>query len=115
MSDFTESMGPEELAQWEAFVDAARTEALGKIRDSAVVMNLAPRAEPDIKYAVELGLTIMLDKPLLVVVMPGRPVPPKLRAVADEVVEADLDTEAGRERAQASAQALAERLGGDDG
>ncbi len=64
--------------------------------DSAMVMSLAPGDEPDIKFAVELGFAIMLDKPLFVVQMPGRHIPARLRMVADVVVRADLDTEEGQ-------------------
>lgn len=38
------------------------------------------------KYWVELGATIMLDKPIIVVAFDRRSVPRKLRLVADEIV-----------------------------
>ena len=50
----------------------------------------------DLRFAVQLGIFIMLDKPLIVVVLPGRTVPDRLARVADAVVHADLDLEAGR-------------------
>jgi hypothetical protein len=40
-----------------------------------------------VKFAVELGFSIMLDKPIIAVVAPGTQVPGKLVAVADEIVE----------------------------
>jgi hypothetical protein len=91
--------------EWLEFVDHVRRETMEGIAGSGVVVSLAPGpgAEGDVKYAVELGLSIMLDKPLLVVVTPGVEVPPKLRAVADEVVEADVDLEQGQ---RAVAEAL---------
>jgi hypothetical protein len=82
---------------WDSFVAHARREAAAKIAESAFVISLVPGGEPDIKYAVELGLSIMLDKPLLIVVAPGVKIPERLRRVADELVVADLDVEAGRE------------------
>lgn len=83
--------------QWQSFVDHVRRDALVKMTDSAAVVSICPAGEPDIKFAVELGLAIMLDKPLLIVVGSGRVVPEHLRRVADEIVVADLDVEEGRQ------------------
>ena len=96
MSDWLDELTPPERDEWDRFVEHVRRDALAKITDSAFVMSLVPAAEPDVKFAVELGLAIMLDKPILAIAMPGRPVPRRLRLVADRIVEADLDTEQGR-------------------
>lgn len=53
-------------------------------------MFFAGGLEPDINYAVELGLSVLLDKPILVVRPPGMEIPERLRRVADLVVEIDL-------------------------
>ena len=106
MKDWLEELDDEQRAEWETFVKHAREETLRAMDDSAFVMSLIPH-EPDVKFAVELGFAIMLDKPILAVAMPGADVPPKLRLVADEVIEADVDVEAGRQRV---AQAI-ERFG----
>lgn len=92
----------EQDAGWQEFVKRVREDALQKIMGSAVVMSIVPTGEPDIKYAVELGLGIMLDKPLVLVVMPGTGIPERLRRVADKIVYADVDTEEGRELLAAS-------------
>ncbi len=62
-----------------------------------MTVSLVPKGPADMKFAVELGLSIMLDKPFIAVVAPGQEVPAKLRAVADRIVvwepgqsEADL-------------------------
>lgn len=82
---------------WQRFVHNVREDALKKIDESAFVISLVPKAENvDIKFAVELGLGIMLDKPLLLVALPGTPIPERLRRVADEIVYTDVDTERGR-------------------
>jgi hypothetical protein len=67
--------------------------------ESAFVMSLVPGGEPDLKFAVELGLAIMLDKPVIAVAFAGLDVPPGLRRVAHAVIELehDLDTEAGQQ------------------
>lgn len=61
------------------------------LRDSAVTVSLVPDKAglDDVKMAVELGMSIMLGKPIVLVVFPGRQVPAKLIQVADEIVEVD--------------------------
>ncbi len=95
-SDWLDSLTSSERREWDTFVDHVRKNTVKMMTESAFVMSLAPGDAPDIKFAVELGLAIMLDKPLFVVQMPGRDVPARLRMVADAVVRADLDTEDGQ-------------------
>lgn len=57
------------------------------IEGSRLTVSLVPQGPADIKFAVELGLSIMLDKPIIAVVEPGQEIPGKLRAVADRIVE----------------------------
>lgn len=104
MTDWVEALNPEERSSWDDFVDAFRKDALEKIVDSGAFLSLVPTAEHfDAKFAIELGTAIMLDKPLIVVAMPGAEIPTRLRAIADYVIEEDVDTEEGR---QAIADAL---------
>jgi len=63
------------------------TEMVPSLRASAVSISLVPHNEGDVKFWVELGASIMLGKPILVVALKGRQIPPKLRLVADEIVE----------------------------
>lgn len=65
-------------------------ELVPKIEGSALTVSLVPRGATDVKFAVELGLSIMLDKPIVLVVAPGTPVPEHLMRVADELVELDV-------------------------
>lgn len=62
-----------------------------KIEQSAIVCSLVPKDGPDAKFAVELGMAIMLDKPIMLVVPPGTHVPEHLARVADDIVEGALD------------------------
>lgn len=69
-----------------------------KLADSAVVVQLVPtgmRSEGDVKFWVELGASIMMEKPILAVIFGDAPCPPKLRLIADEFVRipegTDLD------------------------
>ena len=82
--------------QFRAFVKDVREDLIPKLKDSAVVVSLVPDGETDVKYAVELGLSIMLDKSIIAVVGPGVHVPPKLAKVVDHFVEGDITTDEGR-------------------
>lgn len=66
-------------------------ELLPMIRSSAANVSIVPDAAglDDVKFAVELGLSIMLDKPIILAVVPGRELPDRLVRVADEIVEFD--------------------------
>lgn len=98
MSDWLGKLSPAERRSWNDFVKHFREDALGKIYGSALTISLVPGEDFDVKFAVELGASIMLDKPIVAVAVDGRNVPPGLRRVAHAVVEldADIDTEAGR-------------------
>lgn len=57
-----------------------------QLADSACSISIVPDDEGDVKFWVELGASIMMDKPLIVCVFNDRAVPPKLELVADEIV-----------------------------
>jgi hypothetical protein len=70
--------------------------SLPELAASPTALIVATGQKPDISYAVHLGLTILMDKPLLVLAAPGTPIPRHLRRAADVVVEANLDTREGQ-------------------
>jgi hypothetical protein len=76
-----------------------RTHVLPMVEDSNVCISLCPpTGEVDIKFAVELGMMIMLDKPIIVVADENRHIPDKLREVADRIFLGDITTPKGRAR-----------------
>jgi hypothetical protein len=96
--------------EWEEFVEATRRGGLvEKLGDSHIFMALVPD-EPDIKAAVELGLAILFDKPIVSVVMPGREISGHLRRVSDRIIYADIDTDEGRVALQKEIQEMFEAL-----
>jgi nucleoside 2-deoxyribosyltransferase len=96
MSDWDKDLSAEDKERWDEFVTFQREQTMKQMMESAFVMSIVPE-EADIKFAVELGLAIMLDKPLFCVLLPGAKMPPKLEKIADMVTVADLDTKEGRE------------------
>lgn len=62
-------------------------EMVPMMESSGFIVSLMPtRGVGDVKYWVELGAGIMMDKPLIVVALAGAELPKKLIAVADEIV-----------------------------
>lgn len=80
MSDWTDDPRARE------WLRQVRKGLVPKLQDSAMSMVLVT-GEVDVKFAVELGLSILMDKPIIVAVTPGTPVPDKLVRIADEIVE----------------------------
>lgn len=83
MTDYSQDP---EFIEWE---DHVRTNVIPMISDSAITMSLLPTGETDVKFAVELGLSIMLDKPIIGVAARSSTLPPKLVRVCDEIVYYD--------------------------
>lgn len=75
-----------EVQDW---VRHVRRELVPKLADTAAVVSLVPDDAGDVKFWVELGASIMMEKPIIVVAIAGRPVPERLRFIADEVIELD--------------------------
>jgi hypothetical protein len=87
-----------------------------RIERSGFVMSLVPRGETDVKFAVELGVSIMLGKPFMAVIDQNTPLPEKLAAVLDEIVRVDLeDLDSYRDEIEAAVLRMTERTGGAEG
>lgn len=113
MADWLDELEPDERSRWDEFVEHFRREAIGKIAGSSAFVSLVPSPEDlDVKFAVELGAAIMLDKPILVLAPPGVRVPDNLRAVASEVVVADVDLESDKLVIEAAVRRLLDRAVG---
>lgn len=98
---------PYDDPQWQEYADHALAELVPKLDASAVAVALVPRRpqdRSDIKMCLEIGVMIMLDKPLIVMIQPGTQVPAKIAKVADAIVEYDVSDPAGTaQRMQAAA------------
>lgn len=91
---------PFETPEFRGFAKSVIKDLIPMLQDSAITVSLLPRDGDagDVKYWVELGASIMLDKPIIVVASPGDPVPARLRKAADVVLEVDLHDETSRDR-----------------
>lgn len=73
--------------RWETLV---RDRLVPMLKETAVTVTLVPRRGIDVKFAVELGLSVMMDKPIIALVSPGMRIPHGLASVAAEIVEVDI-------------------------
>jgi len=102
MSDFWENA---DYGEWE---DAVRREVIPMLQSTAACISLVPKVTTDVRFAVELGLAIMMDKPIIALVRPGSKISAALARAADELVEVDIRREP--DAAQRSISAAYERV-----
>jgi nucleoside 2-deoxyribosyltransferase len=75
---------------YDAWEQRVREAVVPVMERAAVAITLIPGTRADVRFAVELGLSIMLDKPIIALVQPGMKIPNALAAVAAEIVEVDI-------------------------
>jgi hypothetical protein len=97
---------------FKAWAKEVKENLVPKLEQSPITISIAPRGPGDIKYAVELGLSILMDKPIILAVMPGTTIPDKLRRVADEIVELPLPGQSvvSREETRIGAERMREAM-----
>lgn len=101
-------------SEFQDFVDRVKRELIPKLQDTDTFVSVCPidPKEVDIKFAVELGCAIMLDKPVIAAIRPGTKVPEHLMRVADKIVELDLDDPNCNNRLMAAVNELHEEMNG---
>ena len=84
---------PYQSDEFKDWADRMRARLIPNMRDSANVLMIAPKMSGkfDIEFALQIGASILLEKPLILLVDRSRTIPPKLRAIADRIIETDLD------------------------
>src|SRR4051812_46639759 len=78
---------------WADYTESFRREVLPSLLQSAYMVSVAGGVDPDhidLRAATELGLMLLLDKPLMIVVPRGFTVPDALRRAATVVID-DVD------------------------
>jgi hypothetical protein len=103
VTSWLDELTPDERERWDAFVEHFRRDNTEKIAGSTAFISLLAPSGWDVQFCAELGTAIMLDKPILAVAVRGAEIPAKLRAVADEIVQADPATEEGQRAIRAAA------------
>jgi hypothetical protein len=104
--EFWKGMTEDEI---KAFLRQAEASMFGQMQNSKFAIILA--AKPDAKLAVELGAAILFNKPIIVLLPLGAPpVNPKLRAIAEGVIQVDLHSERSKQAAQGEISQILDRL-----
>jgi hypothetical protein len=92
---------PKNDPEWDRYVKHVRETLVPKIEGSSIFISITPGnpKQVDVKFAVELGLAIMYDKPIIAVIAPGTKIPEKLARVVEKFVELENPQDpTGRER-----------------
>jgi hypothetical protein len=85
---------PYDTQEFREWADMMRARLIPKMKDSGSVLMIAPNVHGgkfDIEFALQIGASILLEKPLILLAHTGRQIPSKLRAVADKIIEVNLD------------------------
>ena len=93
-----------------AWVNHVHEEMAPKMEDSAMVISIVPSDRiGDVKFWVELGAAIMLNKPIIAAVLGDADIPPKLAQIANEVVRCPdgVNPEASEEMSAAIGRVVA--------
>lgn len=94
----------------EEWMQRVRDELIPRLASANTVVSLIPDGLADVKYAVELGFSILMDKPMIFFVRPGTTVPKKMIAVADRILEVSDDDWANPDKLQERVFAALEGL-----
>ena len=98
----------------QAFIKTVNEGLVPQLRDSAFVASLVPTPEDvDAKFAVELGLSLMFDKPIIAIATDGRVIPDSVRRIAAIVLDVDLGTDEGQAALKRAVEELSARLDED--
>lgn len=104
-------MASREDRAWADYSEGFRHEVLPKLLDSGIFLSIGTDVGKfDVKQATELGAALLCDKPLLLVVPPGRTIGKRLRRAADIVID---DFDVARPDSQERLTAAMRRLRGD--
>ena len=90
-------------AEWTRFERHVRESLIPKMAESETVLVISPEfGDFDVEFALQIGASVLLEKPLLVVVPEGRTIPPKLERLADRIITVDLlaDSEMAQKQIQ---------------
>ena len=80
------------MDSFEEFEDHVRENLIPKIEGSKIFVSIVPAPQKvDIKFAIELGIAILLDKPIIAAIVPGVKISEKLSRVVDRFVELNMD------------------------
>jgi len=73
----------------QAWIKDVQENMVPRMQASGAVVSIQ-QGTTDVKLAVELGMALLLGKPLILAVTPGVEVPEGLRRAADDIIEFDM-------------------------
>lgn len=92
---------------FQRLVEHCQQHLIPQMKASDLSVSICPMGPEgcDVKFALELGFAIMLDKPMIAAIRPGTKIPEKLARVVDRFVECDF---ADADTAQRISEAVSE-------
>jgi hypothetical protein len=100
-----------ELQAFLRSVEAFHDNTKPRLEASGMFMLLLLDARPDIHLALQVGMALLMDKPLFIIATRGLWIPPRLRNLAEAVVEGDSFDAAMRTELQAAIMTYLKKAG----
>lgn len=94
-------------AFWQRLFRDAGEDIMPKMMKSAFVLGVMQ--DPDIYLALQIGLALVLDKPLILFIPDGLWLAPRLRALAYAVIDGDLSDPRVQEKARVAIDAIIDK------
>lgn len=99
---------------WAEYSEQFRKRTLPQLLKSDITLTVYEGGDdPPVKAATEIGMMLLMGKPILVVALPDVPLPAGLMRAADEIVEADPSTDEGQTEITAALRRMTARLNED--
>lgn len=77
--------------EWRRYAEQMVSSTVPAMKDSKLFVSMGPTGDdPDVRMATELGLALLLGKPLVFIVEPGQKLPPALVRVADKIIYGEI-------------------------
>lgn len=96
---------------WADYDEKFRKRTMSHLLSSHIMLAVYDGSEPPpVQAATEIGMMLLMGKPLMLVVLPGIAMPAGLMRAADEIVEADPATDEGQSEITAAIERMTARL-----
>jgi hypothetical protein len=85
---------------WISYSERFRREVLPQLLSSAICLAVweGDDVVSDVRFATQIGMMLLHDKPIVLTYRPGHPPPARLARVADEVIELDAADPTSQDR-----------------
>ena len=101
----------DEITELEAWLAENAGEILPRMRASKVCLTVLLPGHVDAFLALQVGMALLLDKPLIIIGVDNAWLPERVRQVADVIIEGSMKDPATAERAKEALRSILKKQG----